>query len=207
MLLEVVLLTLVASTLSNPLSYPWTEDRANIIRDKLLFMWQNIEPTSKDFDERYTGPYKGYLWDPNRATYERNCNAEKSLCKQWYDEIGDRYNGRLNRNGFTPSKALRLAFHDCIPYKDGSKGCDGCLNMEVDGDLFDNEGLQFPIAVLVSSTYSAYSNCSTGSNKRTGWQYFQVKLAYQEENTRISVPVRIFHMNFLIVNSNHVVCK
>ena len=153
MLLEAVLLSLVASTLSNPLSNPWTEDRANIIRDKLLFMWQNIEPTSKDFDERYTGPYKGYLWDPNRATYERNCNAEKSLCKQWYDEIGDRYNGRLNRNGFTPSKALRLAFHDCIPYKDGSKGCDGCLNMEVDGDLFDNEGLQFPIAVLVSSTY------------------------------------------------------
>ena len=43
---------------------------------------------------------------------------------------------------------MRLAFHDCLPYKDGSKGCDGCLNMEVDGDLEDNQGLQFPIAVL-----------------------------------------------------------
>lgn len=27
-------------------------------------------------------------------------------------------------------KALRLAFHDCIPYEDGSGGCDGCLNPE-----------------------------------------------------------------------------
>lgn len=94
MLLETVFLTfLVASVSSNP----WTEERANIIRDKFLFMWQNIEVISKDFDERYNGPYKGYLWDPLRVTYERNCNAEDSLCKQWYDEYGDRYNGRLQR--------------------------------------------------------------------------------------------------------------
>ena len=94
MLKEAVLLTfLVVSVSSNP----WTEERANIIRDKFLFMWQNIEVVSKDFDERYNGPYKGYLWDPLKNTYERNCNAEDSLCKQWYDEYGDRYNGRLQR--------------------------------------------------------------------------------------------------------------
>ena len=28
----------------------------------------------------------------------------------------------------TESKLLRLIFHDCIPYADGSGGCDGCLN-------------------------------------------------------------------------------
>ena len=28
----------------------------------------------------------------------------------------------------TESMLMRLAFHDCIPYADGSGGCDGCLN-------------------------------------------------------------------------------
>ena len=25
-------------------------------------------------------------------------------------------------------KVLRLSFHDCIRYEDGTGGCDGCLN-------------------------------------------------------------------------------
>ena len=29
---------------------------------------------------------------------------------------------------FTERKALRLGFHDCLKYTDGSGGCDGCLN-------------------------------------------------------------------------------
>ena len=29
---------------------------------------------------------------------------------------------------FFPAKLLRLSFHDCVKYKDGSGGCDGCLN-------------------------------------------------------------------------------
>merc|ERR1719331_3045639 len=28
------------------------------------------------------------------------------------------------------NKLIRLAFHDCIPYEDGTGGCDGCLNWE-----------------------------------------------------------------------------
>ena len=31
---------------------------------------------------------------------------------------------------FSERKALRLGFHDCLKYKDGSGGCDGCLNWE-----------------------------------------------------------------------------
>ena len=30
----------------------------------------------------------------------------------------------------TENVLLRLAFHDCIPYEDGSGGCDGCLNFK-----------------------------------------------------------------------------
>ena len=29
---------------------------------------------------------------------------------------------------FSERKVLRLGFHDCLKYKDGTGGCDGCLN-------------------------------------------------------------------------------
>ena len=31
----------------------------------------------------------------------------------------------------TEGKLLRLTFHDCFKYKDGTGGCDGCLNWKV----------------------------------------------------------------------------
>ena len=47
---------------------------------------------------------------------------------------------------FNERKMLRLAFHDCVPYEDGTGGCDGCLNL--DENLEGNDGLQFTVAVL-----------------------------------------------------------
>ena len=44
------------------------------------------------------------------------------------------------------AKMLRLAFHDCLKYDDGTGGCDGCLNL--DENLEGNDGLQFAVAVL-----------------------------------------------------------
>ena len=43
-------------------------------------------------------------------------------------ELDDKY----MRKGlqFFPAKLVRLAFHDCLKYTDGSGGCDGCLNWE-----------------------------------------------------------------------------
>jgi hypothetical protein len=38
-------------------------------------------------------------------------------------------------------KALRLAFHDCIRYADGTGGCDGCLNWDGVDVTFDDEPL------------------------------------------------------------------
>ena len=31
----------------------------------------------------------------------------------------------------TEGKLMRLSFHDCFKYKDGTGGCDGCLNWKV----------------------------------------------------------------------------
>ena len=49
---------------------------------------------------------------------------------------------------FNEPKAIRLAFHDCMPYDDGG-GCDGCLNFEVNED--EHNVLQHSVAILVSS--------------------------------------------------------
>ena len=38
----------------------------------------------------------------------------------------------------TVGKVLRLGFHDCIKYQDGTGGCDGCLNWEGVGFRYDN---------------------------------------------------------------------
>ena len=32
------------------------------------------------------------------------------------------------KNGLTETILFHIAFHDCLTYKDGSPGCDGCLN-------------------------------------------------------------------------------
>ena len=33
-----------------------------------------------------------------------------------------------NGGGYSAPKVLRLTFHDCLKYDDGTGGCDGCLN-------------------------------------------------------------------------------
>merc|ERR1712193_847 len=74
---------------------------------------------------------------------------------------------RLFRYGISAPAVLRLGFHDCLKYKDGTGGCDGCLNwhgMEhrfgADGvdiahtrkeenlDEGNNNGLEGPVRVL-----------------------------------------------------------
>ena len=66
--------------------------------------------------------------------------------------------------GFFAAKLVRLSFHDCVPYKDGSGGCDGCLNWKNVTDRYTGEnkwkfrhadlkeggntGLEYTVAVL-----------------------------------------------------------
>lgn len=50
--------------------------------------------------------------------------------------VGQLYNGNASSSGVTwadipsASKMMRLTFHDCLKYTDGTGGCDGCLNWE-----------------------------------------------------------------------------
>ena len=41
----------------------------------------------------------------------------------------------------------RLAFHDCMPYEDGTGGCDGCLDFNENEE--DHNVLQPTVAIFV----------------------------------------------------------
>ena len=43
-----------------------------------------------------------------------------------------------NGGGYNAAKVLRLTFHDCLKYTDGTGGCDGCLNWEGVGTTFED---------------------------------------------------------------------
>ena len=47
--------------------------------------------------------------------------------------------GAFDKSGHvTENKILRLAFHDCVRYKDGTGGCDGCLKWDGVGAAVPN---------------------------------------------------------------------
>ena len=55
---------------------------------------------------------------------------------------------------FSERKALRLGFHDCLKYKDGSGGCDGCLNWEGMKDLNFNKSNPYGNPTTLEIGYS-----------------------------------------------------
>ena len=53
-----------------------------------------------------------------------------------------------NGGGYGAEKVLRLTFHDCLKYDDGTGGCDGCLNWEGMGTEYE-EVFNFSIEKLM----------------------------------------------------------
>ena len=87
---------------------------------------------------------KEYLYDPKGKLAKADCDKTKEAnCGGWFDDDWR----RSEDYAFTERKMLRLTFHDCVPYEDGTGGCDGCLNFDANHD--DNIGLQHSVAVLV----------------------------------------------------------
>ena len=64
------------------------------------------------------------------------------------------------RDGVTASKVLRLGFHDCMKYRDGTGGCDGCINWSGMGLRYDeadwsfSEGIWQVTSGLVGAGYN-----------------------------------------------------
>ena len=101
----------------------------------------------KSFDQMVHGPngnpgFTDYLHEDDLRLSQVDCvDPEETQCKSsWMTNV------RLDDISFTPSKAIRLAFHDCMPYIDGSGSCDGCINF--DDNVLENDVLQHSVAIL-----------------------------------------------------------
>ena len=87
--------------------------------------------------------FTDYLHEDDMRLSKVDCDRKNDVqCKSsWMTGV------RLDDIAFTPSKAMRLIFHDCQPYVDGSGGCDGCINF--DENVAENDVLQHSVAILV----------------------------------------------------------
>ena len=85
---------------------PWTEEEVLIVKSKLFSVF--------------------------------NYGGAKAALNQVYDNADELCAGQFNNGLRIPTAAsyLRLGFHDCLKYEDGSGGCDGCLNWEGVGTIF-----------------------------------------------------------------------
>ena len=123
---------------------PWTDDQAIVIREKLLKLWQESSSVINSFDEfQKSSPPSDfdYVYDPNRNLSVVDCTTpQEELCNTYW------FTKRKSSIKFTAIKMVRLGFHDCFPYKDGTGGCDGCINF--DENVADNMVLQHSVAVL-----------------------------------------------------------
>ena len=84
------------------------------------FISNDVDPGNPDAKN------KKYVYDPLWTTVTpdySNC-INKSECEKFWKK-------RKSMLKFNRPKAVRLAFHDCVGYKDDPKGgCDGCLNLD-----------------------------------------------------------------------------
>ena len=119
----------------------WTDEQTLIIRNKIRTIWAD--------------PYKYYnelspneVYKVEEFDLENICNNNYRWKECKYFVTGFNFGNVKKQLAFTPRKALRLAFHDCLKYKDGGMGCDGCMNF--DENLDGNNGLQHTAAILVS---------------------------------------------------------
>ena len=74
---------------------------------------------------------------PNRYEAITVTDLENGELDDGANITGDEYNGEIQKLGSknfkfgsfpNAAKFLRLGFHDCLTYKEGGGGCDGCLN-------------------------------------------------------------------------------
>jgi hypothetical protein len=122
----------------------WTEGQAEIIQEKLYRLWKTSWNIQKDFDfQNEDAADTDYVYDPNRRLSTLDCEIRgDDMCSQSWTS-----GKRENNMAFKEPKAIRLAFHDCMPYTDGTGGCDGCLNFKENDDT--NNMLRTSIAILV----------------------------------------------------------
>ena len=98
-------------------------------------MTTDMTPTKgPELDTVYQPGTPGGDWTDEEIASTRR-RIQKAITPVWSEkqEIGTADNSLgWNNDGYpgemTENVLMRLVFHDCIPYLDGTGGCDGCLN-------------------------------------------------------------------------------
>ena len=128
----------------------WTEEEAAIVKKTLLRAWDKNTKLYKDFDlSNPEATSTDYVYDPLLNTTRAPIWRMVAEGQELVEAAANIRSDFPSKYSFTARKALRMAFHDCIPYANGdgvAEGCDGCLNLNA--NLKGNFGLQHSAAVL-----------------------------------------------------------
>eukprot|EP00448_Togula_jolla_P008014 CAMPEP_0170595146 /NCGR_PEP_ID=MMETSP0224-20130122/14396_1 /TAXON_ID=285029 /ORGANISM="Togula jolla, Strain CCCM 725" /LENGTH=632 /DNA_ID=CAMNT_0010919287 /DNA_START=66 /DNA_END=1964 /DNA_ORIENTATION=- len=118
----------------------WTEKEALIVLAKLYYIFANPSSVAKQ------------LYSRDKPCYDCITGSEYPPTKPC------RQKGVLDEWRPTASKFLRLGFHDCLKYEDGSGGCDGCLSFHNMFNVYgDAEKLSMPDVMLTDNNNLAYA--------------------------------------------------
>eukprot|EP00438_Fugacium_kawagutii_P036236 Skav234093 [mRNA] locus=scaffold212:218315:221171:- [translate_table: standard] len=106
------------------------------------FVPDNYVTYVRDPGQSYVPGEPGAVWAPEhqkviRAKLIRVFQEPNTVCSEGNIQVpGERWSGLP-----TMAKFLRLAFHDCMKYADGTGGCDGCLEWTGVGERFARDEL------------------------------------------------------------------
>ena len=126
---------------------PWTFNELLVVRAKL---WSLM------IDGRAQTVYK-------KIPYNERPMADE-LDEKWIDKGLQ----------FFPAKLLRLSFHDCFKYTDGSGGCDGCLNWE-------GMNFRFPSAKAMKYKF-VYDDIKKGNNNGLEYTVAMLEMIYTDKD-------------------------
>merc|ERR1712002_1398627 len=130
---------------------PWTDEEIFIVKEKIRVMASSKKetwlehPVAKQLDEgtldEFSLPHEGDSLGP-RDTKGPDWARSRWTCK-WKP---------------SPGKLVQLGFHDCLKYKNGGGGCDGCLNWEAMGfkplnfiEYYEKSYRKFPISTKTNN--------------------------------------------------------
>jgi len=132
------------------------------------------------------GPWTAEEHDVVRAKVLEMINPLTRTAR--YGHVKSSFMENVMENNPTENRLLRLAFHDCVRYEDGTGGCDGCLNWKHMGFRYKNFfKLRFPIADRKPKKY--YDVVRTGDNNGLAELAFYLEKIYTEVDWPSNAPV------------------
>ena len=88
----------------------WSEKQAEVIREKLIHLWDNKLDLVNEFDFNNTNAPASctdYLYDPERKLSTVDCDWNQMLCKVYWNSKNSKNSKRIKNIAFSEPKAIR----------------------------------------------------------------------------------------------------